>query len=94
MDCRACHFKELDENKGPSEQKFAGLDNECLACHENIHDETFAENGVTDCKRCHITTSWFPETFDHDLTNFPLEGKHAKIQCSACHEVASAKRGN
>jgi hypothetical protein len=90
VDCRACHFKEIDQNKGPSEQKFVGLDNECLACHENIHDETFAENGVTDCKRCHITTSWFPETFDHDLTDFPLEGQHAKIQCSACHEVASA----
>jgi hypothetical protein len=37
-----------------------------------------------------VTESWFPKRFDHNSTNFPLEGKHAEIECSACHEVAAA----
>ena len=89
VSCRDCHFIELADNKIDTEQKFANLDTKCNACHENKHDETFAIEGVTDCTRCHVTSSWFPETFNHDLTDFPLEGEHAKIQCSACHEVAN-----
>ncbi|WP_158306098.1 cytochrome c3 family protein [Maribacter sp. HTCC2170] len=90
VSCRECHFVEIADNKTNTEQKFANLDTKCISCHENKHDETFAIDGVTDCTRCHVTSSWFPETFNHDLTDFPLEGEHAKIQCSACHEVASA----
>ncbi|MCK0192042.1 cytochrome c3 family protein [Arenibacter sp. F20364] len=90
VECRACHFNELTVNEPIKGQKFANLESNCATCHENIHDDTFAIDRVTDCKRCHITSSWFPEAFNHDLTNFPLEGRHAKIQCSACHEIANA----
>ncbi len=90
VSCRECHFIENADNKEYTEQKFANLETNCISCHENIHDETFAIDGITDCTRCHVTSSWFPETFNHDLTNFPLEGMHTKIQCSACHEVANA----
>ena len=89
VSCRECHFIEIADNKAGTEQEFANLDTKCISCHENKHDETFAIDGVTDCTRCHVTSSWFPETFNHDLTDFPLEGEHAKIQCSACHEVAN-----
>ncbi|MGB5499364.1 MAG: hypothetical protein WBM77_10585, partial [Maribacter sp.] len=89
VSCRECHFIEITDTKTHTEQKFASLDTKCISCHENKHDETFAIDGVTDCTRCHVTSSWFPETFNHDLTNFPLEGEHAKIQCSACHELAN-----
>jgi len=84
-DCRACHFVENIENKDVSEQKFTNLDTNCVSCHENVHDDSFAIDGVTDCVRCHVTSSWMPENFDHDTTNFPLEGKHKEADCKACH---------
>ena len=90
VDCRACHFNEITKNKTATNQEFANLDNDCASCHHNVHGDTFAENGVTDCKECHVTASWFPKRFNHDLTNFPLEGQHTKIVCSACHEIANS----
>ncbi|WP_166966181.1 cytochrome c3 family protein [Yeosuana marina] len=85
VDCRACHFIEKSDNNVVTIQKFANLDTKCESCHENKHGDTFAIEGVTDCKRCHVTSSWFPENFDHNTTNFPLEGRHAEIDCKACH---------
>jgi len=91
VSCRECHFNENAENKGITGQKFANLDTDCVSCHENVHGDTFAVDGVTDCKECHVTLSWFPKRFNHDLTDFPLEGQHAKIACSACHEITNAQ---
>lgn len=84
-DCRSCHFIEKTDSKGIIAQKFTNLDTNCASCHENIHGNSFAIDEVTDCKRCHITSSWFPENFNHNTTNFPLEGKHVEIDCKACH---------
>ncbi len=83
--CRNCHFKSSSNNLS-EKQAFNTLDNSCSACHENIHDNQFAINGVTDCERCHVADSWFPENFDHDNTAFALEGRHAEIDCKACHK--------
>ncbi|MGB5668104.1 MAG: hypothetical protein WBM53_14785 [Maribacter sp.] len=91
VECRACHFIEIPDYKASATQKFANLDTNCASCHENVHDETFAIEGVTDCARCHVTDSWFPKLFDHNSTDFPLEGMHAIIECNACHEVANAE---
>jgi len=86
VDCNKCHFK-ISENKEVISQLFTNLETNCTSCHENIHEDLFALNGVTDCDRCHVTNSWFPEKLDHNNTAFPLEGQHAEINCSACHEV-------
>jgi hypothetical protein len=86
VSCSACHF-ENSGNNGEISQNFSNLDTNCASCHENVHGNSFAINGITECSRCHVTTSWFPEKFDHDNTRFPLEGKHAQINCRACHEV-------
>lgn len=82
--CRDCHF-EVDASQRMVKQAFNTLDQACVTCHENVHGEEFAIDGVTDCKRCHDTESWFPNKFDHSTTDFPLEGRHAEIACSACH---------
>jgi len=87
VDCRACHF-EISENNTILTQSFDTLDSKCVACHDNIHEELFAINGETDCKRCHVTDNWFPEKFDHNKTSFPLEGRHAEIECSECHTAS------
>lgn len=83
--CRECHF----EMKGNivENQTFNALESNCTSCHENIHEEMFAVNGETDCTRCHVTGSWYPEKFDHNTTLFPLEGRHAEIECNECHKL-------
>ena len=35
---------------------------------------------------CHTTDAWLPATFDHSLTQFPLSGAHASLECSECHK--------
>lgn len=91
VDCRECHFVENANNSDGWEQQFTNLDTDCNSCHENVHGRDFEISGVTDCARCHVTDNWYPERFNHDLTNFPLEGQHSKIACSSCHEVTNAK---
>ncbi len=41
---------------------------------------------MTDCKRCHDASDWMPNNFDHNTTTFPLEGRHAEIECIDCHK--------
>lgn len=90
-DCRSCHFedsKKVEENMENSSklvQSFLTLQNDCNHCHENVHDDQFELNGITDCSRCHNSLDWFPYNFDHNSTNFKLLGKHAEIECKACH---------
>ncbi|MBI9042693.1 cytochrome c3 family protein [Lutibacter sp.] len=83
-ECKDCH----STTKEPSDifnRKFTNLDTQCINCHENNHGNQFAINGKTECVRCHIFDSWAPEKFDHNTTAFPLEGKHAEIECNQCH---------
>jgi hypothetical protein len=58
----------------------------CDACHEDPHRGE-AERWVTegDCIACHDLTGWHAVDFDHNLSNFPLEGRHTSIACDACH---------
>ena len=42
------------------------------------------------CESCHAETAWHaPIRFDHGLRDFPLLGKHAALECSACHASAA-----
>ncbi len=91
VSCRECHF-EISEKSEIISQKFSNLDTNCASCHENVHSDNFEVNGITECSRCHVTTSWFPEKFDHDSTRFPLKGKHEEVDCHVCHEVKDAQR--
>jgi hypothetical protein len=88
VSCAQCHF-EWDASETVISQNFSTLNTDCASCHENVHGDAFAMNGVTDCNRCHVTSSWLPEKFDHDNTRFPLTGKHAAIDCRECHEVTT-----
>ncbi len=83
--CRECHFEV--ENNTIINQTFKELESNCGSCHENVHEDMFAVNGVTDCSSCHVTGSWYPEKFDHNATLFPLEGRHAEIECNECHKI-------
>lgn len=92
VDCRSCHF-ESSENSDTFKQSFSDLSQECNKCHKNIHGDQFEIDNITDCNRCHDTASWFPNNFDHNRTSFPLDGKHAEIECKNCHSQTTQIEG-
>lgn len=81
LSCRQCH---------KSENFSAGLPHErCLDCHQDVHGGQFvrrADGG--DCGSCHSENGFRPSTFtaaSHGASAYPLEGKHAKVDCARCH---------
>jgi len=66
----------------------------CPSCHSDPHDgqvekflvSTSPVTGMGGCEFCHTLDSWSAIEFDHQRTDFPLEGKHGEILCSDCHE--------
>ncbi len=58
----------------------------CNQCHEDKHKGRFG----TSCEKCHTTDSWKNLTnssaFNHDLTRYPLKGKHTAVKCLGCHK--------
>jgi len=72
--CADCHINNV----------FKGTAKECFACHQkdDEHDGKFGQ----DCSACHKPDGWKPATFDHNLSSFKLEGKHASVACADCHK--------
>ena len=62
---------------------YKGAPTDCAACHIKVNPHS-AFLG-TDCGSCHTTAGWLPATINHNLTSFPLTGKHITTACSACH---------
>lgn len=92
VSCMECHAAE----ETSVENRYAGFidtPNECAACHEDVHEGQFVENGITDCARCHGFNDWGMEDFDHDQTAFKLEGAHATVACEACHKPYEDENG-
>ncbi len=85
ISCVSCH--KPDQPEIPKDKvAFTGLKTECVACHENIHQQQFEVEGITDCTKCHQYEAWKPSTFDHNTARFPLEGAHKDVACSKCHK--------
>jgi hypothetical protein len=81
LDCSACH----------TGGRFKGTPANCYGCHQKDFTSATNPNHVQagfphDCGTCHSSVAWSPATFNHAaLTNFPLTGAHATLQCSQCH---------
>jgi hypothetical protein len=84
VDCKSCHFE--DKEEGNIKLTFSGIDIQCNSCHVDIHENQFNKGGITDCSRCHNSESWQASEFDHQLTAFPLDGKHQELNCNECHK--------
>jgi hypothetical protein len=56
---------------------------DCFSCHSQ--DEPHEGRFGADCAACHTTDGWSPATFDHNLSGFPLTGRHAELACEQCH---------
>ena len=76
LECEACHVEPVFE---------VTLTSGCNSCHQE-DDPHLGTQGI-ECQDCHNDMAW-PENvfFDHDLTRFPLLGKHGSQECDACHE--------
>ena len=61
----------------------------CRSCHADDHGDQLAgrrDGGA--CSSCHTVNGWRPVTFTaamHDSLRVTLAGKHATIECRACH---------
>ena len=83
--CEKCHIPEPGK---PLVVKLARIPYaECTACHKDPHGGAIQAR----CESCHSTVSWKQlnpgESFNHSRTKFALNGKHARLACSACHKT-------
>jgi hypothetical protein len=82
--CKKCHDNSLGNFKEFEKKK--NID--CLTCHKDVHDGKLGN----DCKSCHNQNSFllknktFTGKFDHNKTDYPLEGKHQTVDCKTCHK--------
>ena len=90
--CESCHatryrvspVAQLSPRKASA--GWIGLETTCISCHR----EDDAHNGKLDltCESCHNTTTWDEAPkFEHQKSDYPLTGKHADVECDACHLV-------
>ena len=84
--CVDCHKGELIQNN-ISQKKgdtYLGLGTKCLSCHDDYHQETLS----SDCVSCHNQNAFQPaKGFNHDNTQFVLNGAHKNVDCILCHKV-------
>jgi hypothetical protein len=73
VQCEDCHQN--------GEYKDTPMD--CYSCHKQ-DDEHEGKFG-TDCSACHNPSDWEDATFDHNLSDFPLTGRHVGLACEQCH---------
>ena len=91
-ECTACHsyWERLPSDK-------------CISCHGEIalaQENNSGYHGTLtgSCRSCHKDhlgadadiRPLDPESFNHQLARYPLQGKHARIDCEACHAVPLA----
>jgi hypothetical protein len=57
---------------------------DCFSCHKK--DDEHKGGLGKKCADCHSEADWKTTDFNHDKdTDYPLEGKHAKVKCNDCH---------
>lgn len=61
----------------------------CTSCHKDAHAGAATLAGkVVDCAACHTVNGFTPSSYSvesHAKAKYPLAGKHATVQCGACH---------
>jgi hypothetical protein len=75
VECKKCHTTQL----------YKDTKSDCWSCHQK--DDAHGRRLGLECKTCHNTRDWKDWDFDHDKTEFKLEGKHKKILCTDCHNT-------
>lgn len=81
-------------------------DGKCLDCHKKLAERIARKEGVharftEKCIVCHVEhmgrdhslINIKEKEFKHDLTGYPLTGKHAKLECRKCHTTQGVYTG-
>jgi len=89
VECNACHLsKRLTLRKDAQRQPipvyspvpFRG----CADCHDDPHRGRLSSR----CGDCHTTKGFEAiegRAFNHNLTRYPLKGRHGRVSCAGCH---------
>lgn len=78
IECESCHIEPIFE---------IALTDECISCH--VDDDVHEKSQGDTCGDCHNVRTWNDvQSFDHDLTRFPLLGEHDNIDCDDCHQTS------
>lgn len=80
VSCNECHVKN-------QEWVFKKLGEACVDCHTNVHKDCISKEKMpaNECTICHVQDKWTQVSYNHDLTGYKLEGKHARVSCRECH---------
>ena len=56
---------------------------DCFSCHskDDLHQGSLGP----DCAACHSPDGWKPSSFDHNRSDFKLNGAHVQVACEKCH---------
>jgi len=86
VDCFTCHAKTTDP-KLVFQDRVNVDEKNCVECHKDTHEGKLGN----DCTKCHnennFVSSKTTKSFDHNITNFKLEGKHTVVDCKKCHKT-------
>ncbi len=76
VECGLCHRGDVYKEK---------IGKTCYACHKN-DDEHRGRYGKK-CNTCHKESrEWKHYTFNHSKTDYPLKGRHRRLDCDLCHK--------
>ena len=56
---------------------------DCFSCHQG--DDPHTGKLGQDCASCHSADGWKPSSFDHNQSEFKLDGLHTDVECTKCH---------
>jgi len=78
--CFVCHKKK-------ERWEFGNMGTKCYQCHEDIHKGKINSKYYPNqsCESCHNPNYWAMVSFDHNSTEYKLEGKHRDVGCRQCH---------
>ena len=80
LDCNSCHVS----------QRYEDTAKDCYGCHR-LNDVHAGRYGA-ECHECHSESDWAGIKFDHARTEFPLAGRHDKVECASCHKADIKKK--
>jgi len=94
VECKACHANARVSTGRDSTGAFLAqwkplAFTECSACHADPHEGRFG----AECAKCHTVSSFHTidrARFDHERTQYPLRGAHARVACAGCHDAKRA----